>query len=326
MGGHSLTPQAGRVALEEAAIRPYGEAVAHLCQHHEIRLGKELLEQVTTLVGRFWVAEDQAEIVAFGRNHEPPTAEVVDVKRCVVFADGVMVHADGAWHEARVGTVRSDLADGTERKSSTVRLGPLEEFGPELWRKAWRMGYGEASLRAFVADGSHWLWGLATERFPGAVQVLDYWHMSEHIGQCAAVWFGEGTAEAKSWRDAVCGHLWEGRPDSAFSAVEQLSSRSPARREAKHALITYLTNNRQRMDYPRYRTLGLPCGSGEVEAQCKTLVQARCKQAGMRWSRAGVEALLRVRSAVKDGSFGGRFGHGPPHLLTWRASRPKCAA
>jgi len=48
------------------------------------------------------------------------------------------------------------------------------------------------------------------------------------------------------------------------------------------------------MDYPRYEALGLPIGSGEVEAQCKPLVQSRCKQTGMRWHSGGVEALLRV--------------------------------
>ena len=50
--------------------------------------------------------------------------------------------------------------------------------------------------------------------------------------------------------------------------------------------------------------LGLPIGSGQVEAQCKTLVGARCKQAGMRnWTYAGAEGVLRMRAAKHDGSF-----------------------
>jgi hypothetical protein len=60
------------------------------------------------------------------------------------------------------------------------------------------------------------------------------------------------------------------------------------------------------MDYPRYRALGLPLGSGQVEAQCKTLVGARCKQAGMRnWTYHGAEAILRLRAATQDGTFHG---------------------
>ena len=80
--------------------------------------------------------------------------------------------------------------------------------------------------------------------------------------------------------------------------------RSPTKRAALGELATYLENNRSRVDYPRYRELGLPCGSGQVEAQCKTLVGARCKLAGMRnWSYAGAEAVLRLRAAVQDGTY-----------------------
>ena len=58
------------------------------------------------------------------------------------------------------------------------------------------------------------------------------------------------------------------------------------------------------MDYPRYRELGLPVGSGQVEAQCKTLVGARCKLAGMRnWTYAGAEGVLRLRAAWQEGSY-----------------------
>ena len=69
-------------------------------------------------------------------------------------------------------------------------------------------------------------------------------------------------------------------------------------------LLTYLENNEEHMDYPRYRAMGLPIGSGQVEAQCKTLVGGRCKQAGMRnWTYKGAAALLRLRAANHDGTF-----------------------
>ena len=116
----------------------------------------------------------------------------------------------------------------------------------------------------------------------------------------------------------MCGTLRAGLVNDALKEVERLAARSPAKRKAKHELITYLNNNRTRMDYPRYEAMGLPIGSGEVEAQCKTLVQARCKQAGMRWSRSGAEQLLRVRCAVRDGSFDAMFNHWPTDLAAWR--------
>ena len=69
-------------------------------------------------------------------------------------------------------------------------------------------------------------------------------------------------------------------------------------------LITYLDNNRPRIDYPRYRQQGLRIGSGQVEGACKTLVGARCKQAGMRnWTRRGAEGVLRLRTALQTGQY-----------------------
>jgi hypothetical protein len=97
-----------------------------------------------------------------------------------------------------------------------------------------------------------------------------------------------------------------------LAAVEAEGARvrAPATRAALGELRTYLENNRGRVDYPRYRELGLPCGSGQVEAQCKTLVGARCKLAGMRdWKYAGAEAVLRLRAAVQDGSYSRLWQH-----------------
>ena len=56
----------------------------------------------------------------------------------------------------------------------------------------------------------------------------------------------------------------------------------------------YFQTNAARMDYPRFRALGLPIGSGAVESLAKHLVQRRMKRAGMRWAEPGGEALLAL--------------------------------
>jgi hypothetical protein len=52
------------------------------------------------------------------------------------------------------------------------------------------------------------------------------------------------------------------------------------------------------MDYVAYRQAGYPIGSGTVESGCKVVVQERMKQAGMRWSRDGAQAMLALRSIL----------------------------
>ncbi len=325
VANYPVTPQAAQVAVEEAAERPYEQAIVHLARHHGICLGKELLENLTQTVGSYWRDQDLRRLAAAQAEHTAP-AERYAAATCLVLADGVMVHTDGDWHEARVGTVRSHSPDGTVHKSSIVRLGEVQRFGEDLWRHACEGGYRGAGLVAFLADGSHALWGVAARHFQRAIWIVDFWHVCENVGACAKVFYGEGTDLARQWSLQVCGSLRAGDVEGALRQVEALPARgSKARREAKHTLVTYLTNNRERMDYPRYEALGLPIGSGEVEAQCKTLVQARCKQAGMRWHTVGAESLLRVRCALKDGRYWQEFGHWPEDLSAWQARRKRLA-
>jgi hypothetical protein len=139
---------------------------------------------------------------------------------------------------------------------------------------------------------------------------LDWYHLAEHVHQAAAAVFGEGSAGAKAWADAPKTELWEGRADAVWAAAQAQAARvrSPAKKAALRELRTYPENNRPRVDYPRYRALGLPVGSGQVEAPRKTLVGARCKLAGMRnWTYAGAEAVLRLRAAVQEGSYPQRW-------------------
>jgi hypothetical protein len=324
VAGYPVTVKAGQVAIEEAVERPYEQAMRHLRTHHEIVLGKELLEEMVKTVGRYWLEEDQ-QVIAQARAERTAPEEEISSARCLVFADGVMCHTDGAWHEVRVGTVRSEGRDGeVVTKSSIARLSEVESFGEDLWRNACRVGYRGSSLTAFIADGSHWLWGLAEGYFSRAIKIVDFWHVCKHVSDCAKVFYGEGTPEARGWSLKVSGHLRSGDVEGAMREVEGLRpGRSSDRREAKHELVTYLTNNRERMDYPRYEALGLPIGSGEVEAQCKTLVQARCKQSGMRWEGRGLESLLRVRCAVRDGRYGRVFGQWNTRLAVWQARRKR---
>ncbi len=62
--------------------------------------------------------------------------------------------------------------------------------------------------------------------------------------------------------------------------------------------VRYLTNNRTRMDYPRYRRLGLPVTSAPMESLIKQ-INFRVKGTEMFWDDPeGAEAILHIRSAA----------------------------
>jgi hypothetical protein len=80
--------------------------------------------------------------------------------------------------------------------------------------------------------------------------------------------------------------------------MNKLKMKGDEGRAIKAAAIKYMRGRVEQMRYGEYREAGLPIGSGAVESSCKQVVTARCKQAGMRWSQAGVDAILALRSFV----------------------------
>jgi hypothetical protein len=59
--------------------------------------------------------------------------------------------------------------------------------------------------------------------------------------------------------------------------------------------LGYFVNNVSRMQYGTFRAQGYFIGSGVIEAGCKTVIGARCKQSGMFWGEAGAESVLAFR-------------------------------
>ena len=62
-----------------------------------------------------------------------------------------------------------------------------------------------------------------------------------------------------------------------------------------HDAITYLENHRDMMDYPSARRRGLPIGSGNTEATCKTLFTVRMKRSGARWKETTAADVINLR-------------------------------
>ena len=67
----------------------------------------------------------------------------------------------------------------------------------------------------------------------------------------------------------------------------------------------YFENNRERMRYPEFRSQHLFVGTGVVEAGCKALIGARCKQSGMFWTVRGSNAIIALRCSHLNGQFEG---------------------
>lgn len=149
--------------------------------------------------------------------------------------------------------------------------------------------------------GAVWIWNLADEHFPGAVQIVDLYHAREHLSSIAKLLYGPGTPKAKAWSEARITELDAGGVEKIASAITRLRPSSNALKDELRKTLGYFQTNAERMRYDRFRRQGLFVGSGVVEAGCKTIIGRRLKQSGMRWTVRGANAIIAVRSCELSG-------------------------
>jgi hypothetical protein len=310
--GHSVSPLLAKVIARMGAQLPFGQAQQNLKADYGVHLAKRTMQLVCEEAGMAVVDEEdqqRTQLQSLPPAQRPaalPDSEIRPEK-AYVYADGTMIHSAGDWHEVRVASVASvDEDDQPLKIDHRARFLSGEDFGWQLLLLARSAGYHHAQQRAFIADGARWLWEQAAMHFPDAVQILDWYHLAEHIHQTANVLHAQGSPQAKRFSKQRLNELWEGRSSQTLRRLKELrkKTRAPAKREALRKLIGYIENNRGRINYPKYRELGLRVGSGQVEGACKTLVGTRCKQAGMRnWTRRGAQGVLRIRTALQTGQY-----------------------
>lgn len=155
-----------------------------------------------------------------------------------------------------------------------------------------------------VADGASDNWSYLGETLPFGIEVLDFYHATEHLGAALGAAYGEGTRPYQE-RWETLRTILRDEPqgvDKVIGALERLRTRYP-RRQAIHKALAYFREHRHRMRYADLQARHLPIGSGVVEAACKTLVSQRLKRAGMRWRTKGGQAILTFRALCQSERF-----------------------
>jgi hypothetical protein len=175
----------------------------------------------------------------------------------------------------------------------------VSEFAKRAAREATRRGFDNAPRRAVLGDGAVWIWNLADEQFPGAIQIVDLYHAKGHLWDVAKAIYGAGSDLGEQWAKQRRDELDEGKIDDVLAA---LRVHAPANEEARKCL-DYVARNQSRMRYPEFRAQGLCVSSGVVEAGCKVAIGTRLKRAGMHWTVAGADAIIALRCCKLSGRF-----------------------
>ena len=155
-----------------------------------------------------------------------------------------------------------------------------------------------------IGDGAPWIWNLADEYFPNATEIIDYMHAKKHLYDIAKQVFGEEDREAiETWVRTLETPLYTGETSQVITGIQALGKQNPEILDAIKREVGYFQKQvSHRMQYQTFNEKGYQIGSGVIESACKHVVAERCKQAGMRWSKPGINAILFWRCLLKNQS------------------------
>ena len=236
--------------------------------------------------------------------------------RWYVSCDGCHTNSRIGYQEVKVGSIGKDYPH--QNATSVMKIRPsslryvasrdsVADFRRQLAALATQTGiYQDENTMdtqevVVIGDGAAWIWNLADEHFPGATEIVDYMHAKTHLYDVAKQAFGEEDQETvETWVNTTETPLYNGETSQVVARIRDLETQNPTIADVLEKQVGYFQKHSQRMQYRTFNEEGYQIGSGVIESACKHVVAERCKQAGMRWTRKGINAILFWRCLLKN--------------------------
>lgn len=293
-------------------MESYGKGVEVLEKLANVKVCEAQLYRVTDTYGALL----EADIC-----QEEPSSEGAAVDEGeVVYAqmDGSMILTDEDWREVKVGRLfrendcqisRSEKRNGSIRESLySAYLGNYQEFMQRFDKTISPYGHLDENL-VFISDGALWIKNWICENYPKATQILDFYHVKEHLARFAEYAHVDAN-KRRTWLEQQADRLLKDDLGQVLQSILAFTLPLPKARAEQEKLVNYLLDNEYRMQYQAYLENGLFIGSGAIEAAHRTLVQCRLKQSGQRWSEKGAQNMLNLRVAYMSNQW-----HKVVHLI-----------
>lgn len=302
-------PADGMVTLEvEKRILDFGvndvfaEGAKRFSMHYGWPISDNLVRRV---VDRVADCLESVSEPALQRALLPPSS--TQARLVTIGIDGSMLSTTDGWQETKLGVVVRDehYAVGTTSKRGEVTearyvaASTVDEMKERLWPAAVAAGVESTERVVVVSDGAPWIQNVAEELFPNAIQVLDWPHLKGHFTDCGKAVLGENSPWIEQWVRTTTMLAWCGKTEQLIEDLEDLLLLEGIDDRPVRDLLRYLDNNRHRIDYARFRDLGLPTGSGIAESAQKHVLQVRMKRAGQHWSPRRARRMARLRAASR---------------------------
>jgi hypothetical protein len=213
-----------------------------------------------------------------------------------------------AWHEVKTGVfycVEAASVSPSGRgllaeKVVVTWQGPAVELGERLHHQALRRGLGRAREVEALGDGAEWIWNLVGTRWQEAVQVLDFYHASQHLWELGRALHGVDAEKVSAWVEKRRHDLRHGQEKKVLREIARLKAPRGERGKIVRREQNYFASQSGRMAYETIAARGWPIGSGAVESACRER-QCRYKRPGQFWTQKGLRHLGALEEARAHG-------------------------
>ena len=305
-----ITSQA--VAL--ATRLPYRQATSLLSAWVEAAIDHRSLYRWVQHTGAAVVLEEDQQQEAVFTHGEIPPRDPQPREIVLAEVDGTFLRAqreEGPQFELRLGVLTTGKAlESPTAKHRRYRLlervryagvETAQDFGERLFLAGERhLGLSQAQHLLLVGDGADWIEALAGHDRWRATYQLDWWHLIHTLHRT----FPDHRRLLHTLKQA----LYRGQGHHLIRLVKLAQINAAADPERTAALRAYLEANRAgfygarqlRQEVSPQGQLVCVQGSGAVEKHIDLVICRRFKGQGMRWTRAGANRLLKLRTQELD--------------------------
>ena len=283
----------------------------------DLKVTTKAVERVTENIGAD-IAQREQQTIQQAMQLELPVAVGQPVPVMYVQMDGTGVPVtpketegrsgkgeDGRSHtrDAKLGCVFTQTTTDAEGRpmrdeESTTYTGAIEiasEFSRRIYTEAHQRGWSRAQKKVVMGDGAEWIWNIAAEQFPGAIEIVDLYHARQHLWELGGKLHPNDETAKRRWVMPHQHLLDGGKIEKLVTKLCKISPDNPELAAVVHNEANYFEHHAERMRYPKFRSQNLFVGSGVIEAGCKTVIGSRAKRSGMFWSVRGANAVIALR-------------------------------
>lgn len=295
----TVTPKFAKMISSKYSCDAAPGVQRDLAENHGRPVALSFIKNLTDAVGAIALAKEETWSYQLPEFPKP-------VSSISAGLDGTCLNMmEDGWREAMCGTLAFFDEDG--ERMHTIYTAASPEYGKEKFLNHLDIEiskinnlYPEVPIIG-LADGASSNWTFL-EKYCDTLTV-DYWHVTEYLAKAAKIMYPwkKQMKEKQDWLHDAC-HRLKHKAGGASEILKEIikfdksHDLTEKKQDEIKAVITYITNQKERMEYHKNIEKNYPIGSGVTEAACKTIVKNRMCKGAARWKNDGASMVLTLRS------------------------------